>query len=96
MAWKKHTKKAPAIHEANTKLDMEVRERLENMVKDLADSDNAVSLEFLKEFLHLHKTDDDAIQELRHKVDLLGEVEYRVIVDDQDQSPYIQFSKKSE
>ena len=96
MAWKKHIKKAPDIHEANTKLDMEVRERLENMVKDLADSDNAVSLEFLKEFLHLHKADDDAIQELRHKVDLLGEVEYRVIVDDQDQSPYIQFSKKSE
>ncbi|MCK5390025.1 MAG: hypothetical protein KAJ36_06025, partial [Candidatus Thorarchaeota archaeon] len=57
------------------------------------DQDTAIPLEFLIEFLHLDKDQDDAIQELKLHVGLLDEIEYGVIVDDTDQSVFIFFKK---
>ncbi|MFW9962494.1 MAG: hypothetical protein ACFFCX_02960 [Candidatus Sifarchaeia archaeon] len=95
MTWKDHTKKISKLKESNTKIDMTVRERLEEMTQEMVDKDIAVSLEFLKDYLHLHKDSDDAIQELKLLVDLMENVEYSVIIDDNDQSVYVYF-KKSE
>jgi len=95
MTWKDHTKKISKLQESNTKIDMTVRERLEEMTQKMVDKDIAVSLEFLKDHLHLHRDNDDAIQELKLLVDLMENVEYSVIIDDNDQSVYV-FFKKSE
>jgi len=95
MTWKDHTKEISKLKESNTKIDMTVRERLEEMTQEMVDKDVAVSLEFLKDYLHLHRDSDDAIQELKLLVDLMEKVEYSVIIDDNDQSVYVYF-KKSE
>ena len=95
MTWKSNTKKISKLRESNTAIDMKVNERLEEMTKEMIDDDLAISLEFLKEYLHLHKDDNDAIQELKLLVDLMEDVEYGVIVDDTDQSVYIFFKKSA-
>jgi hypothetical protein len=93
MAWKKHSKKISELKDSNTQIDMAVRERLEEMTSKITDKDVAVSLGFLKDHLHLRKEDDDAIEELRFHLNLMGEVRYSVIADDADQSIYIYFTK---
>jgi hypothetical protein len=97
LAWKKHIKQVPELIQNNTKLDMEVRERFRELLGDIKDTDKAVSLEFLKSHLRLRPTDSEAIQELKLKVDLVEDLKYRVLVDETDQSVYIQFmSEKAE
>jgi hypothetical protein len=93
MTWKNHTKKISKLKESNTDIDMKVRERLEEMTQEMLDKDIAVSLEYLKDYLHLHRDSNDAIQELKLFVDLMEGVEYGVIADDTDQSVYIFFTK---
>ncbi|MFW9834889.1 MAG: hypothetical protein ACFFEK_12895 [Candidatus Thorarchaeota archaeon] len=95
MSWKKHTKKISELKESNTEIDMKVNDRLQKMVKEMADNDIAIGLEFLKDHLHLHRDTNDAIQELKHLVDLVEGVEYSVIADDSDQSVYIYFRKST-
>jgi hypothetical protein len=95
MSWKKHTKKISELKESNTDIDMKVNERLQEMVNEMADNDIAIGLEFLKDYLHLHRDTSDAIQELKHLVDLVEGVEYSVIADDSDQSVYIYFRKST-
>ncbi|MFX1262061.1 MAG: hypothetical protein ACFFAZ_08245 [Promethearchaeota archaeon] len=95
MAWEKHSKKITELKESNTQIDMKVRERLEEMIGKVADQDVAVSLGFLKDYLHLRKEDDDAIDELKFHVNLMDdEIRYSVIADDNDQSIYIYFRKE--
>ncbi|MFW9913006.1 MAG: hypothetical protein ACFFEU_11075 [Candidatus Thorarchaeota archaeon] len=95
MAWEKHSKKITELKESNTQIDMKVRERLEKMIGKVADKDVAVSLGFLKDYLHLRKEDDDAIDELKFHVNLMDdEIRYSVIADDNDQSIYIYFRKE--
>lgn len=94
MTWKDHTKKISKLKKSNTEIDMKVRKRLEEMTAEMLDADLAVSLEFLKEYLHLGKDDTDAIQELKLLIDLMSGVGYGVIVDDTDQSVYLFFTKK--
>jgi len=96
LAWKKHSKKVSKLKDSNTAIDMKVRERLEEMTKEIADKDTAVSLEFLKEHLHLQKDDDDAIEELKFHLGLEENLQYSVIMDDSDQSVYVYFTKKEE
>ncbi len=96
MAWKKHSKKISDLKDSNTQIDMTVRERLEEMAKELTDQDVAVSLEFLKEHLHLQKEDDDAVDELKFHLRLMDDFHYSVIADDTDQSIYIYFTKSRE
>jgi hypothetical protein len=96
MAWKKHSKKISELKDSNTQIDMTVRERLEEMAKELTDQDVAVSLEFLKEHLHLQKEDDDAVDELKFHLRLMDDLYYSVIADDTDQSIYIYFTKSRE
>ncbi|MHA1926779.1 MAG: hypothetical protein ACXABV_14565 [Candidatus Thorarchaeota archaeon] len=96
MAWKKHSKKISELKDSNTQIDMTVRERLEEMAKELTDKDVAVSLEFLKGHLHLQKEDDDAIDELKFHLRLMDDLYYSVISDDADQSIYIYFTKSRE
>ncbi len=93
MEWKKHSKKISDLRKSNTEIDMKVRNRLDSMIEEILDQDTAVPLEFLIEFLHLDKDQDDAIQELRLHVGLLDGIEYGVIVDDTDQSVFIFFKK---
>ena len=81
------------MRKANTEIDMKVRNRLDTMIEETLDQDIAVPLDFLINYLHLDKDQDDAIQELRLHVGLLEGIEYRVIVDDNDQSVYIFFKK---
>ncbi len=93
MEWKKHSKKISDLRKSNTEIDMKVRNRLDSMIEEILDKDTAVPLEFLIDFLHLDKDQDDAIQELKLHVGLLEGIEYGVIVDDNDQSVYIFFKK---
>ena len=66
------------------------------MIEETLDQDVAIPLEFLIDYLHLDKDQDDAIQELRLHVGLLEGIHYRIIVDDNDQSMYIFFMKTEE
>ncbi|MHA2139991.1 MAG: hypothetical protein ACXADF_01355 [Candidatus Thorarchaeota archaeon] len=96
MAWEKHSKKISELKDSNTQIDMEVRGRLEEMIGKISDQDVAVSLGFLKDYLHLRKEDDDAIDELKFHVNLMDDVRYSVIADDKDQSIYIYFTKEED
>lgn len=96
MEWTKHTKKISDLKESNTEIDMKVRECLETMVKEMLDKDIAVSLEFLIDYLHLHKDQNEAIQELKLHISLMDAIDYGVINDDNDQSVYIFFIKKND
>lgn len=96
LAWKKHSRKISELKESNTAIDMKVRERLEKITSEIADKDTAVSLEFLKEHLHLERDDDDAIEELKFHLDLEENIRYSIIKDDNDQSIYVYFTKKEE
>ncbi|MCK5265748.1 MAG: hypothetical protein KAR03_09085, partial [Candidatus Thorarchaeota archaeon] len=78
MEWKKHSKKISDLRKSNTEIDMKVRNRLDSMIEEILDQDTAIPLEFLIEFLHLDKDQDDAIQELRLHVGLLDGIEYGV------------------
>jgi len=93
LEWKKHSKKISDLRKANTEIDMKVRNRLDSMIEEILDQDIAIPMEFLIDYLHLDKDQDDAIQELKLHVGLLEEIEYRVIVDDNDQSIFIFFKK---
>lgn len=93
MTWKEHTKKITELKKSNTEIDLKVRTRLEEMTQEMLDNDLAVSLEFVKDYLHLHKDSHDAIQEFKLLVDLMEGVQYSVIVDDNDQSVYLYFRK---
>ena len=75
---------------------MKVRERLEEITGEIADKDTAVSLDFLKEHLHLEKGDDDAIEELKFHLELEEGIRYSIIKDDSDQSIYVYFTKNEE
>ncbi|NHJ14797.1 MAG: hypothetical protein EAX95_14045 [Candidatus Thorarchaeota archaeon] len=94
MAWKKESKKISELKKANTEIDMKVRSRLEEMVGEMANKDTAVSLEFLKEYLHLQRADNDAIQELQFHLGLMEGVKHGIISDDADQSIYVFFEKE--
>ncbi len=94
MEWKKHSKKISDLRKSNTEIDMKVRNRLDTMIEEVLDQDTAVPLEFLIEFLHLDKDQDDAIQELKLHVGLLEGIDYGVIVDDNDQSVFVFFKKR--
>lgn len=96
MEWRKHTKRISELKESNTQIDMKVRDRLQSMIKEMLDKDVAVSLKFLIDFLHLHKDQNDAIQELKLHINLMEGIDYGVIVDDNDQSVYLFFIKKKE
>jgi hypothetical protein len=96
LAWKKHSKKISELKDSNTAIDMKVRERLEKMTSEMTDKDTAVSLEFLKEHLHLQKDDDGAIEELKFHLGLGEGLRHSVIMDDNDQSIYVYFTKKEE
>jgi hypothetical protein len=93
LEWKKHTKKISDIRKSNTEIDMKVRNQLDSMIEEMLDQDIAVPLQFLIEYLHLDKDRDDALQELKLHVGLLEGIEFRVIVDDTDQSVFIYFTK---
>ena len=95
MEWKKYTKKISDLKKSNTQIDMDVRERLETMTKEMLDADMAISLSFLIDYLHLHKDKNAAIQELKLHISLMEGVDYGVIVDDNDQSEYIFFKKRA-
>lgn len=82
------------MRKSNTEIDMKVRNRLDSMIEEVLDQDTAVPLEFLIEFLHLDKDQDDAIQELKLHVGLLEGIDYGVIVDDNDQSVFVFFKKR--
>ncbi len=94
MAWKKYSKKLSDLQESNTEIDMKVRQYLEAMVAEMVDKDTAVSLDFLKDYLHLQRDDEDAIKELRFHLGLLEGVKYGIIGDDSDQSIYVYFEKE--
>jgi hypothetical protein len=96
MAWKKHSKKISELKDSNTQIDMTVRERLEEIAKEITDQDVAVSLAFLKDHLHLQKEDDDAIDELKFHLSLMDDFYYSVIADDSDQSIFVYFTKSKE
>jgi hypothetical protein len=94
MAWEKHSKKISELKKSNTEIDMKVSQRLEEMVTAIVDKDTAVSLEFLKEHLHLQHDNEDAIKELRFHLRLMGDVRYAIIGNDADQSIYVYFEKE--
>ena len=95
MAWKKYSKKLSDLQKSNTDIDMKVRQYLEDMVAETVGQDTAISLEFLKDYLHLQRDDEDAIKELRFYLGLMEDVKYGIIGDDSDQSIYVYFEKET-
>lgn len=96
MEWKKYSKKIEDLKKSNTEIDMKVRERLEAMIGEILDKDTAVSLEFLIDYLHLDKDSENAIQELKLHIGMMDDVKNGIVVDDNDQSVYVFFTKISE
>jgi hypothetical protein len=90
--WKKHLKEVSELRDRNRELDMETAQRLDEMLADIKDTGKAVSLEFLKEYLRLRPDNDEAIQELKMKLQMKDDVIHRVIIDDTDQTVYVAFN----
>ena len=84
------------LKKSNTEIDMKVRERLESMIGEILGKDTAVSLEFLIDYLHLDKDNENAIQELKLHIGMMDDVKHGIVVDDNDQSVYVFFTKISE
>lgn len=91
LAWKKHVKDVPELIKQNRKIDMKVRSNFEEMLEDIKGKQKAVSLEFLKDFMHLERDDQGAVEELKLFVEMHDDLTYRVLRDDSDQSIYIEF-----
>ncbi len=92
----KYTKKMDAIHKKNVELDMESMHRFQEILEAIKDTDKAIQLDFLKEHLRLRPDDDSAIEELKIKINEIGDVNYRSIIDETDQQIYLSFSSKKE
>jgi hypothetical protein len=75
---------------------MKVRERLESIISETLDKDIAISFDFLIKHLHLEKDTENAMQELKLHINMIDNVKYGVIVDDNDQSIYVFFTKITE
>jgi len=90
--WKKHLKEVSELRERNRELDMETAQRLDEMLADIKDTGKAVSLEFLKEYFRLRPDNDDAMQELKMKLQMKDDVTHRIIIDDTDQTVYVAFN----
>ncbi len=91
LTWKKHVKDVPELIKQNREIDMKVRSNFEEMLKDIKGKEKAVSLEFLKDFMHLERDDQGAVEELILFVQMHDDLTYRVLRDDSDQSIYIEF-----
>ena len=96
MAWEKHTKKVSKMHDTNVKLDMETMQRFREILDNIKDKDVAIEFEFLKDYLRLRPHDMDAMDELKIKMNDVGEVAYRSIIDETDQKIYLVFSTPKE
>ena len=96
MEWEKYSKKIEDLKKSNTEIDMKVRERLESMIGEIIGKDTAVSLEFLIDYLHLDKDRESAIQELKLHIGMMDDVKHGIVVDDNDQSVYVFFTKIAE
>jgi hypothetical protein len=92
MAWEKHTKKVSKMHDNNVKLDMETMQRFREILDNIKDKDVAIEFEFLKDYLRLRPNDMDAMDELKIKMNDVGDVAYRSIIDETDQKIYLIFS----
>ncbi|MFW9908146.1 MAG: hypothetical protein ACFFEF_06190 [Candidatus Thorarchaeota archaeon] len=92
MDWKKYTKKVPIIHEKNVTLDMESMQRFREIIDKIRDTDDAIQLDFLKEYLRLRPENDAAIDELKIKMAEIGDINYRSITDETDQKIYLAFT----
>ena len=96
MAWEKHTKKVSKMHDKNVKLDMETMQRFREILDNIKDKDVAIEFEFLKGYLRLRPNDMDAMDELKIKMNDIGDVAYRSIIDETDQKIYLVFSTPKE
>lgn len=96
MAWEKHTKKVSKMHDTNVKLDMETMQRFREILDNIKDKDVAIEFEFLKDYLRLRPHDMDAMDELKIKMNDVGDVAYRSIIDETDQKIYLVFSTPKE
>ena len=96
MAWEKHTKKVSKMHDTNVKLDMETMQRFREILDNTKDKDVAIEFEFLKGYLRLRPNDMDAMDELKIKMNDIGDVAYRSIIDETDQKIYLVFSTPKE
>ena len=92
MAWEKHTKKVSKMHDKNVELDMETMQRFREILDNIKDKDVAIEFEFLKDYLRLRPNDMDAMDELKIKMNDVGDVAYRSIIDETDQKIYLIFS----
>ncbi len=90
----KYTKKMDEIHKKNVQLDMESMQRFRDILKEVKDTDKAIQLDFLKEYLRLRPDDDSAIEELKIKIKEIGDVNYRSIIDETDQKIYLSFASE--
>ncbi|MFW9932387.1 MAG: hypothetical protein ACFFDR_06995 [Candidatus Thorarchaeota archaeon] len=92
----KYVKKMEDIHKKNVQLDMESMQRFRDILEEVKDTDKAIQLDFLKEYLRLRHDDDSAIEELKIKINEIGAINYRSIIDETDQKIYISFSSEKE
>ncbi len=92
----KYTKKMEVIHKKNVELDMESMQRFRDILNEVKDTEKAIQLDFLKDYLRLRPDDDSAIEELKIKIMEIGNISYRSIIDETDQKIYISFSSKNE
>lgn len=92
----KYMKKMDDIHNKNVELDMQSMQRFRDILKEVKDAEEAIQLDFLKEYLRLRPDDDSAIEELKIKIKEVGDVNYRSIIDETDQKIYLSFYSEKE
>ncbi|MGY5876128.1 MAG: hypothetical protein RTU30_10305 [Candidatus Thorarchaeota archaeon] len=96
MAWMKYIKKVSELRETNRQLDMDTMNRFLEILNGIKDQDQAISFNFLKEYLRLRPDDDDAMQELKIWMATMGDISYYSIIDDNDQKIYLAFTSFTE
>ncbi len=96
MEWEKYTKVTSKMHEHNVKLDVETMERFREILEKMKDKDIAIKFEFLKKYLRLRPDDMEAMEELKIKMNDIGDVTYSSIVDEIDQKIYFSFKTPEE
>ncbi|MBD3404514.1 MAG: hypothetical protein GF411_00085 [Candidatus Lokiarchaeota archaeon] len=96
MSWKKHTMKAPDIHKKNREFNKKLEEKVDELVAELANTDQAIDLEYLEDYFVLSEDDNQAIQELAHILTVHGKYSHKVVPFHENKQVFIQFYTKEE
>lgn len=88
--------KAPKIHEMNREFNKKMEKKVDELIAALADTEDAIDLEFLEDYFVLSEDDNQAIQELAHILRVHGKYAHKVVPLREEKMVYIQFYTKKD